>query len=247
MPPPAFLEGHVSIEAALRARSRPIHRVLVAAEGVRDDRAAARIARLAGAAGVAVERPSRSRIDQLAAGASHGGMLAEVGERFVTPLDEIAETADAFVVLLDGIEDPYNFGAALRSLYAAGASGLVVRARNWLSATAVVARASAGASELLPVAVVDDVAAAGRSLREHGLLVVCAAERPEGVPLHQVNLRGPLLMVIGGERRGVVRELLAEADTLLRIPYAREEAPSLGTAAAAAVIGFEVMRQRAQD
>lgn len=247
MSPHTFLEGHVSVEAALRAASRPIHRVLIAAEGVRDDRAAVRIARLADAARVAVERPQRAAIDALAVGGSHGGIVAEVGERYVSPLAELASAADPFVVLLDGIEDPYNFGAALRSLYAAGATGLVVRTRNWLSATAVVARASAGASELLPIAVVDDPLEAARFFRTAGFGVVAAAERREAAPLQQVDLRGPLLLLIGGERRGVMRSLIAKADAVIRIPYARANAPSLGAAAAAAVIGFEVQRQRAQD
>jgi 23S rRNA (guanosine2251-2'-O)-methyltransferase len=245
--PHTFLEGHVSVEAALLAASRPIYRVLIAAEGVRDDRAAVRIARLADAAAVPLERPERAAMDALAVGTSHGGIMAEVGERYLSPLAELASVPDPFVVLLDGIEDPYNFGAALRSLYAAGATGLVVRARNWLSATAVVARASAGASELLPIAVVDDPLDAVQHLRAAGIAVVGAAERPDAVPLRQVDLRRPLLLLIGGERRGVMRSLLATVDAVTRIPYARADAPSLGTAAAAAVIGFEVMRQRAQD
>jgi 23S rRNA (guanosine2251-2'-O)-methyltransferase len=221
--------------------------VLIAAEGVRDDRAAVRIARLADAAAVPLERPERAAMDALAVGTSHGGIMAEVGERYLSPLAELASVPDPFVVLLDGIEDRYNFGASLRSLFAAGATGLVVRARNWLSATAVVARASAGASELLPIAVVDDPLDAVQHLRAAGIAVVAAAERPDAVPLRQVDLRRPLLLLIGGERRGVMRSLLATVDAVTRIPYARADAPSLGTAAAAAVIGFEVMRQRAQD
>jgi 23S rRNA (guanosine2251-2'-O)-methyltransferase len=247
MPPPTYLEGHVSVEAALRGRSRPIHRVLVAAEGVRAERAAARILRLAAERDISVERPRRAAIDTLAAGASHGGVLAEVGERLSCELEELAAAPSPFVVMLDGVEDPYNFGAALRSLYAAGTTGLVVRSRNWLSASAIVARASAGASELLPVAVIDDVVAAAETLRLSGLRVVCAAQAPDALPIGQVDLRQPLFLLIGGERRGVMRSLMAEADLLVRIPYARRDASSLGTAAAAAVIGFEVRRQRAQD
>jgi 23S rRNA (guanosine2251-2'-O)-methyltransferase len=247
VPPPSFLEGHVSVEAALVGTSRPIHRVLIAAEGVRNDRAAARIARLAGAANVPLERPPRTLIDGLAVGSSHGGVIAEVGERFVSSLSEVASGPDPFVVLLDGIEDPYNYGAAIRSLYAAGATGVVVRNRNWLHAVALVARASAGTSELVPVAVIEDPVEATRALRAAGLAVVVAAEAAGALPLQQIDLRRPLFLLIGGERRGIMRSLLSEADVLARIPYARPEAPSLGTAAAAAVIGFEVMRQRAQD
>ena len=239
----ALLEGHISVEAALRGRSRPIHRVLMASEGVRAEREARRIRSLAAAAGIPVELQPRAIIDELASGRSHGGIIAEVGERYLVPLVELAVDA-AFVVMLDGIEDPYNFAAALRSLYAAGATGLVMRPRSWTTATAVVARASAGASELLPTAEADDPALATAELARTGLRSVIAAERRDAISVYEADLIGPLFLLIGGERRGVMRAAIDAADTIVRIPYARSDAPSLGTAAAAAVIGFEVMRQR---
>ncbi len=239
----AFLEGHISIEAALRGGSRPIHRILVAVEGVRAERAERRIASLAATRSVPLQRMPRDEMDGLSSGRTHGGMLAEVGERDLVPLSELA-VPRAFVVMLDGVEDPYNFGAAVRSLYAAGATGLVIRPRSWTSATAIVARASAGASELLPTAETDDPLEAVEVLSAAGLRVAIASERPDAVSLYDQSLCEPLFVLIGGERRGVARGVLDRAD-LLRIPYARGDAPSLGTAAAAAVIGFEVMRQRA--
>lgn len=238
----ALLEGHVSVEAALRARSRPIHRILVAAEGIRAGRAARHIAEMAERQGVPLESVERADIDRLASGRSHGGMLAEVGERSHVSLQALVRD-DAFVVMLDGIEDPYNYGAALRSLYAAGATGLVVRPRSWSAATAVVARASAGASELLLSAAVDDPLEALTTFARAGLRTAVAAERPDAVSLYEAELGGPLFVLIGGERRGVMRAALDAADVVLRIPYARH-APSLGSAAATAVIAFEAMRQR---
>ena len=98
----ALLEGHISVEAALRGRSRPIHRVLMASEGVRAEREARRIRSLAAAAGIPVELQPRAMIDELASGRSHGGIIAEVGERYLVPLVELAVDA-AFVVMLDGI------------------------------------------------------------------------------------------------------------------------------------------------
>ncbi len=245
MPPPAYLEGHISIRAALVGRSRPVHRLLIAAEGVRAARDAQRLAGLAAQAGIPVERAPRSEIDAIAGGRSHGGMLAEVGERSHVSLETLARNDRPFVVMLDGVEDPYNYGAAVRSLYAAGVTGLVVRPRSWSTATAIVARASAGASELTPTALADDPMIAASALRAAGLRIACAAEQTGSQSVHDADLRIPLFVLIGGERRGVMRAMLNEADLLLRIPYARSSAPSLGTAAAAAVIGFEVARQRA--
>jgi 23S rRNA (guanosine2251-2'-O)-methyltransferase len=90
-------------------------------------------------------------IDARTGGQSHGGVVAEVGPRRFLPLaDLLPSTNVPFIVMLDGIEDPFNFGQAIRALYAAGADGLVVRPRNWLSAAGIVARASAGTAELMP-------------------------------------------------------------------------------------------------
>lgn len=242
-PQAALLEGAISIEAALRASSRPVHRVLLASEGIRAQQVAARIASLAASRGVPLERVPREAIDAMAQGHSHGGMVAEVGERHLVPLTQLA-VRGAFVVMLDGVEDPYNLGAALRSVYAAGATGLVVRSRSWASATAIVGRSSAGASELLPTAEATDPLAAATALGTAGLRIVAAAEQPGATDIYDADLRQPLLLLIGGERRGLGRAVLDRADFVLRIPYARRGAASLGTAAATAVIGFEVMRQR---
>jgi 23S rRNA (guanosine2251-2'-O)-methyltransferase len=239
----ALLEGHVSVEAALRGRSRPIHRILVAEEGVRAGAAARRIVTMADRQGVPVQRVARTAIETLARGRSHGGLVAEVGERSLVALDSLV-TDEAFVVMLDGVEDPYNLGAALRSLYAAGASGLVIRERSWDSATTIIARSSAGASELLPVSAVADPLDALQALGRAGLRTVVAAERADAVSLYEEQLTPSLFVLLGGERRGVARSVLDQADAVVRIPYSRPHAASLGTAAAAAVIGFEVQRQR---
>jgi len=145
--------------------------------------------------------------------------------------------------MLDGIEDPYNFGYAVRSLYAAGADGLVVRRREWGESEATVVKASAGASELLPIAEVDSVESAADLFKENGLAVACTAKR-DATPIYDADLSGPLFLLIGGERRGITREFLSRADLVLEIPYRRRFSLSLGTVAAVSVLAFEVMRQR---
>jgi 23S rRNA (guanosine2251-2'-O)-methyltransferase len=157
-------------------------------------------------------------------------VLAEVGE---SPL----------VVMLDGVEDPYNFGQAVRALYAAGADAVVLR-RAWETALATVTRASAGASELLPTGIAESAESAAEICRRAGLRVACAVNRPEASELHEADLTGGLFVLIGGERRGVTRSFVDEADLQLRIGYGRERAPELGAAASAAIIGFEALRQR---
>jgi 23S rRNA (guanosine2251-2'-O)-methyltransferase len=237
-----MLEGALSVDAALRGGKREVHTVYI-----REDKShgeTAHTERLAREAGVPVERKAAEFINSHARGKTHGGVIALVGERRLQSLAELLPTTRTpFVVMLDGIEDPFNLGSALRCLYAAGADGVVVRPRVWASAASIVARASAGASELIPLAEADSVLDAARFFRERGLTVACTA-KGDAVPIYEADLTGPLFLVIGGEKRGMSRGIVGEADVRLWVPYGRRFAASLPTAAAAAVIAFEVMRQR---
>jgi 23S rRNA (guanosine2251-2'-O)-methyltransferase len=236
------LEGHISVEAALTAQSRDIFGIYL---GERKRDAGIRsLLRLAQDAGVPVERLPDEEIDQRAQGSTHGGVIAEVGERhFVEMADLVTVEHPSFVVMIDGVEDPFNFGYAVRTLYACGADGLVVRPRNWMSAAATVARASAGASERIATAVAESAEDAAAFFRRRGLLIACTGLE-NAVDVNAADLTKPLFLLIGGEKRGITRSFMEQADVTLQIPYGRVFRQSLGTAAAAAVLGYEVMRQR---
>jgi 23S rRNA (guanosine2251-2'-O)-methyltransferase len=239
---PAVLEGVIAVRAALHARSRELHRILIRID--KDDRPMAQLEQRARAAGVSVERVPEDAIAEVAAGTTHGGVVAIAGPRRFASLEHLTATAEApFLALLDGIEDPFNFGSALRSLYAAGAHGAVLGPRNWMSAVGTVARASAGASELLPLAVSEPLEAV-EACSARGFAIVCAAAERDASPLYDADLLGPVLLVIGGERRGISKGVLAHADAVVQIPYGRDFRSSLGTSAATAVVAFEVLRQR---
>jgi 23S rRNA (guanosine2251-2'-O)-methyltransferase len=236
-----LLEGHVSVEAALEAAVRPLHRIWAVRPG---DRRLARLRSLARERDVPIDAVEAAAIDELAAGRTHGGVLGLAGPRRDRALpDVLAEVGEgSLLVMLDGVEDPFNFGQAVRALYAAGVDGLVVR-RSWDGALATVTRASAGATELLPTASVRTAAGAADLARAAGMRLACAVSEPDAVEIHAADLTGALLVLIGGERRGVTRSFVDQADLRLRIGYGRE-APDLGTATAAAIIGFEALRQR---
>jgi 23S rRNA (guanosine2251-2'-O)-methyltransferase len=239
---PIVLEGHVSVEAALSAGERHVHRVWARLPG---GRRLGRLRALARERGVVIDQVEAELIDELASGRSHGGVLALVGpRRSRTVAQLVAEVGEgSMIVMLDGIEDPFNFGQAVRALYAAGVDGLVIR-RSWETATGTVVRASAGASELLPTATAATVEEAATVTRMAGLRVACAVADEAAMELHGADLTGGLFLLIGGERRGVTRSFVEEADQLIRIGYGRDRAPALGAAAAAAIIGFEALRQR---
>ncbi len=242
MPEEAVLEGLISVEAALEAGSRQVRALLIRHD--KEDPAVDRVAARARAAGARVERVPAEAITSLASGQSHGGVIALVGPRRFVSLEALLEGKERpCLVMLDGVEDPFNFGDATRSLYAAGIDGLVVRPRNWTTAAGVVGRASAGAAERMPMAIAETALDAAGFFRARGLTVACAVKR-NAIPIYEADLSGPLFLVIGGEKRGISRPLVEQADLLVQIPYGRQFAASLGTAAAAAVMGFEIARQR---
>ncbi|HEX2765194.1 MAG TPA: RNA methyltransferase [Candidatus Limnocylindria bacterium] len=239
---PMLLEGHVSVEAALEAGVRHVHRIWATRPG---DRRLRRLRALARERGVLIDEVEADVIDEVARGRTHGGVLALVGPRREAGMAELlAEVGEgSLVVMLDGIEDPFNHGQAVRALYAAGVDGLVVR-RSWETAVTTVTRASAGTSELLPTARVASAEEAADACRAAGMRVGVAVADAEATDLDVADLAGGLFLLIGGERRGVTRSFVETADLRLRIGYGRAGAPDLGAAAAAAVIGFAATRQR---
>jgi len=184
---------------------------------------------------------SAEEIDAAAIGNTHGGILAFCDAITIPALTADAITPKGFYVYLEGVEDPYNFGYTIRSLYAAGVDGVILPERNWMHAAGVVARASAGTSELISMftANADQLT---ELFHRRGYQIVCAGIR-DSVSLYSANLPYPILLVIGGEKRGISRNLLNAADQIVRIDYGREFRGSLSAASAATVMAFEILRQ----
>lgn len=251
-----YLLGAIAVEAALSAGTREVHGVWVDSE--MDYRKIEPVRRVAKARRIELVSLSRDELDARVGHNKHGGVVAQVGPRqFVSMQDMLEMTGDerCFIVMLDGIEDPFNFGQSIRSLYAAGCHGVIVRPRNWLAAdapqlegqlpgAAVIARASAGTSEFMPMAVAETPEEAAAFFGEKGLVVAATADTRESVSLYDVDLNRPLFLLIGGEKRGVKRSFLNEANLVIEVPYGRSFEHSLGTVAAVSVVGFELARQR---
>lgn len=185
---------------------------------------------------------SADELEKITLGTSHGGIVAISGERTLpclTPDTELAE--NGFYALIEGIEDPYNFGYALRSLYAMGCTGIILTERNWMSAAGVVARSSAGASEMFKIYKSDALVAA-EFFKARGYKIVCADERTDNI-LGKCEIKLPLLLIVGGEKRGISKALLDKADLLVKIDYDRSFNASLSAASAAAMFAYEIMRQ----
>ena len=244
--PSAILEGMTSVSALLNSspdvNSRKIERILI--DRSKRKSKAAEIGFLTAKShelGFSIEFVEPEEIERIAVGTSHGGVLAFCTERELKVLTADSIRENGFYVYLEGVEDPYNFGYTLRSLYAAGVDGVILPPRNWMTAAGVVARSSAGASELIPM-----FCATSESLvacfRERGYRILCAGIR-NSVSLYEEHFPYPLLLVVGGEKRGISRNLLDAADQIVRIDYGRAFRGSLSAASAATVMAFEIFRQ----
>ena len=190
--------------------------------------------------GFRIEFCDEATISEFTVGNSHGGIIAFCSERNIPALTQSVIKPNGVYYLLEGVEDPYNFGYAVRSIYAAGGDGIILSPRNWMGVAGVVARSSAGSSELIDMFVSDPEEAAD-IFKELGYKIICAGIR-DSVSIFDADLSYPLFVVLGGEKRGISRALLDKADETVRIDYGNDFNGSLSTAAASAVFAFEIYR-----
>lgn len=245
----ALMEGMNSIRAVISGRESGINNRIIEKILFDREKAAARhgelgyLRAISSIHGFTLQESDAETIDAMTVGNTHGGIIAVCGGRDFAPPDEnVGERG--FYMLLDGIEDPYNFGYALRSIYAAGADGIILPPRNWMSAAGVVARASAGASERMRIFVCEPSDAL-EFFKKLGYKVY-AAEKKDAESVYKTDLRLPLLMIVGGEKRGISSSLLSMCDARVRLDYGRDFPAALSAASAASILAFEVYRQNSQ-
>ncbi len=188
----------------------------------------------------------RQRLDQLSSDGRHQGVIAYAAAVSYAQVSDIIKTArdkgeDPFVFILDGIEDPQNLGAIIRTANLAGAHGVIIPKRRAAGLTAGVMRASAGALNYTPVAKVTNLSDTIGDLKKEGLWMVCADM--QGELMYQCDLKGPIGIVIGSEGSGVSRLVREQCDMRASIPM-KGDIDSLNASVAAGVLAYEVVRQR---
>ncbi len=216
-------------------------------EGATRGAAFAELERLARAAGAKVRAAPRQKLDRLSGTDRHQGVVAVVADFAYAELDDLLAAAAAsgrppLLVVLDGVEDPQNLGAIIRSAHALGAHGVVIPKDRAVGVTPAAAKASAGAVERCPVARVTNVAKTLEALKEAGVWSVALAADGER-PLASVDLKGPIALVLGSEGEGLRPLVRKTCDLSARIPM-RGEIDSLSVSASAAVALYEAARQR---
>jgi 23S rRNA (guanosine2251-2'-O)-methyltransferase len=235
------LYGRHPVREALRA-GRPLNKILIA-RGLGGP-VLQEVKSLAAARGVPVQLVERRVLDRFAAGGTHQGYLAFPAAKEYVDVDDILSKAQEppLVVVLAHVTDPRNLGAILRTAAATGADGVFIPARRAAGLTAEALKAAAGAAEYVPVARVNNISRTLRYLKERGFWVVGAeATAPE--VLWNVELKGPVAVVLGGEDSGLGRAVQKECDFLIRIPMVGKMT-SLNVSVAAALVLYEVFRQR---
>ncbi len=188
----------------------------------------------------------KDRLDQLSETGKHQGVIAYMAAYEYSEMEEIFELAEKkgeqpFVVLLDNIEDPHNLGAIIRTANQAGAHGVIIPKNRAVGLTATVAKASAGALNYVPVVKVTNLAKTIEDLKEKGLWFVCADM--DGTVMYDLNLKGPIGLVIGSEGDGVGRLVKEKCDMVASIPM-KGDIDSLNASVAAGILSYEIVRQR---
>ena len=241
--PSERIEGRNAVREALKA-GKALEKLYLQ-KGL-TDMALRQIAEAALEQGVRAQQTEKERLDEMSPTGRHQGVIAELAAYSYASVEDMLKNAaerqeDPFLLLLDGIEDPHNLGAILRSAHQAGAHGVIIPKNRAVGLNATVARVSAGAVNYIPVARVTNLSRTMEELKKAGLWFACADM--DGEVLFRQDLTGPIGLVIGSEGDGVSALVRKHCDFTVSIPMSGR-IDSLNASVAAGILAFEIVRQR---
>ena len=236
-----LLEGNVSVKAAILGNHRKVEKLYY--DKHKNDKDLNFILHRAKEKGIPCMPLEREEINSMATGRTHGGLVAQAGPRVYQELSECMHDKAPFLVLLEGVENPFNLGYIIRTLYSAGCDGLILPRHDWASAESTIAKSSAGAFEYMNIVMSDDLPQLVKDIKKQGVKTY-AAMRKDAITYLEADYRKPSLIAIGGEMRGLSSAVRNEIQQNIYIPYANDFRNALNAASAAAVLSFEVYRQR---
>jgi 23S rRNA (guanosine2251-2'-O)-methyltransferase len=232
--------GVHAVYEALASHQVPLERIYFARE--MHSPKLQKVLDLARERGVPVRKEERAVLDRLSEGAVHQGLVAISAAACYADFEVLFESSAPLIVILDGVEDPHNLGAVMRSAEACGASGIVVPDRHSAPLSAAVVKTSAGASAYLPMVRVKNIVNAIDEMKRRGVWVV-GVDAAGTQDWTAFDYKGPIALVLGGEHRGVRRLVREHCDVLVRLPMLGK-IESLNISVAAGVVMYEVVRQR---
>ena len=238
------LEGRNSVLEALKA-NRTINKIFV----IKGDREGSirQIVAMARQKGIIITEVEKSALDSMSTSRSHQGVIALVAAKEYVEVDDILQIAQdkgqpPFIIILDEITDPHNFGAILRTANAVGAHGVIIPKRRAIGLTSAVSKASAGAVEYVPVARVTNISQTIEYLKKNNVWVVGTDATGEKA-FYESDLKGPIAVVIGSEGEGMGKLIREKCDFVVNIPM-EGEISSLNASVAAAIVMYEILKQR---
>lgn len=238
-----IIEGRNAVIEAFRS-GKTVDKVLIL-EGCQDGPINT-IVREAKKHNVLIKYVKKDRLDKASETGKHQGVIAYVAAYKYAEVEDILDNArkkgeSPFVIILDGIEDPHNLGAIIRTANQAGAHGVIIPKRRAVGLTSTVARTSAGAINYTPVAKVTNIANTIEDLKKEGMWFVCADM--DGDVMYNLDLKGPIGLVIGNEGEGVSRLVKEKCDFIAQIPM-KGDIDSLNASVAMGILSYEIVRQR---
>ncbi|WP_343345594.1 23S rRNA (guanosine(2251)-2'-O)-methyltransferase RlmB [Terrisporobacter petrolearius] len=239
----ANIEGRNPVIEVLKS-DRQIDKIMIA-DGAKEG-SIKKIIGMAKDKNVVVQYVNKSKLDEISTSHAHQGVIAIVGDYKYYELDELIENAkskneDVFFIILDEITDPHNLGTIIRTADAVGAHGVIIPKRRSVHITPVVAKASAGAVEYVPVCKVTNIVNTIKRLKEEGLWI--AAADMDGEVFYEQNLTGPIGLVIGSEGFGISRLVKQNCDFTVKMPMTGN-VTSLNASVAGGILLYEIFRQR---
>ncbi len=237
-----LVEGSIAVKTVIDSKYRIVNKIYINKDKKGSDLAF--ILRQAQKKKIEVEKVSQEKIDELAKGKTHGGVIAKVSERKTQSIVSLLKKDKPFIVLLEGVEDSFNLGYIFRTLYAFGCDGVILKERYIDYDDSTIIKSSAGASELLPIVYSNNLAATIEILKNNKVEVVSAYRGNNPINLYDYDFSNKgLLLCIGGPLRGLSTVVLDNSDNFIYIPYANDFKNALNATSATSVIASEIYRQ----
>jgi len=245
-----ILYGRIAVMEALRARRRKVHRLLLA-RGVKSTGIIAEILALCQRSGIPAQSLPRQKLDEIVSDSHHQGVAAQIDSYPYLDVEDILDEVERrgempFLLLLDCIQDPQNFGALLRTADAVGVHGVIIPRHRAVAVTPAVCKASAGAVEHLSVARVTNLVQTMERLKEANIWVVGLEQGPGAQDYRRVDLNIPLALVVGSEGRGLRRLVRERSDLLVQLPM-RGHVGSLNASVAGSIILYRAWECRGME
>ena len=239
----ALIEGRNPVIEAIKS-DRQIDKIMISNSS--KEGSIKKVIALAKEKNIIIQYVDKNKLDEISQSHSHQGVIAKVSEYKYFELDEVIEnikrkSEEAFIIILDEITDPHNFGSIIRTADAVGAHAIIVPKRRSVHITPIVAKSSAGAVEYVPICKVTNIVNTIKKLKQEGLWI--AAADMDGQVFYEQNLKGPLGVVIGSEGFGISRLVKENCDFTVKMPMIGN-VTSLNASVAGGILLYEVFRQR---